>query len=72
MLAPSSQENSALKVAQDSTPIGPMVPSNYGKKEPESATQSLEKAPSTKDQLELLYKMMEHVGNSANSSSLFA
>ena len=40
--------------------------------EPESATQSLEKAPSTKDQLELLYKMMEHVGNSANSSSLFA
>ena len=39
---------------------------------PKSATQSLEKAPFTKDQLELLYKMMGHVGNSTNSSSLFA
>ncbi|RVW78873.1 hypothetical protein CK203_043121 [Vitis vinifera] len=69
MLVPGSQENSTLKVAQDNTPIGPM---GHGKKGPKSTTQSLEKAPFTKDQLELFYKMMGRVGNSTNSSSLFA
>ncbi|RVW29565.1 hypothetical protein CK203_077385 [Vitis vinifera] len=59
VLVPGSQENSTLKVAQDNTPIGPM---GHGKKGPKSATQSLEKAPFTKDQLELLYKMMDMLG----------